>query len=735
MKVFNIALNVFGHVRQQIIMGDFASAPRPNDQVTARARHLILDRVERTWIKGLLGARMSGRSVFAVPLVVKTSVAPSTDRESCSIAAMAMASNDQYQHVLILGEPGAGKTIFLLGLVEKKLAAARESKEQSIPIVINASAWRDNQVTKDSSSAAKRFRKWLIEQTQTDYKIAGRIVDQWIETHEIEFYLDGLDEIEPSAQPSFVEAMYAFQYDQIVTIYITCRVSDYETLTANERARRQRPELEIISADAVYALRPLSNEDVLRIARENRRSDLASCFSGRPELMELCGTPLFLALVMEIDSDVSGIISTDDLFEALITHSFKARRSTLPSDDVLGGITAMAALLNRTWLPTFHYSDLAFEAFTKTWQKAVVMTVFGLCVLAAGVADFHWNALIKHESLWMELVGLALPTAMLMYLGANVIHQGFKLDPWRGLQGLLVGIAVVPAVAALQITVVAIDTAFLAIFYWRDVLIPILLLIVCGVLFWTAIAVAYHYRQEKILHLRENVFSDIFLNVLNILQLLLPLHLIALFPFGIYYVWSTDNDVTYIDSLVRDIGWVLTDLFDPPPRTFLWLSLSWVVDIWWHSLACLLIVSISVGFFVGVIRPRQADRYTNWRRTLWGMGFGSVIYALMFAALTAAVVATIQLAFNDSIHLGSRWFAVAACGTIAFAVTGGVAVAYYALCYVLLVFGRDIPWNLPSALREGVNLGLLVRLAGSYAFLHRLQRDYLANRRNGRALS
>jgi NACHT domain len=324
-----VSIGSIGAITNAIIAGGnvIVSALRPNDQANAKARQLLLDRVERTWIMGLLGARMASRAIFAVPLAVKVPAASSASTDIRD--TIAPPANELFQHVLILGEPGAGKTIFLLGLVQKKLAAAHASAEHPIPVVINASAWRDNEIAKNSADAAKQFKSWLIKQVQTDYKIAGRIIEQWLETQEIELYLDGLDEVASSAQSSFVEALHAFQYEETVTIYITCRPRDYDALTARERARRRKPDLEILSADAIYQLLPLSDADASTITEENGRRDLASSLSERSELMELCRTPLFLALVMEIDSDVSGIGSTDALFEALINHSFKARRSTL----------------------------------------------------------------------------------------------------------------------------------------------------------------------------------------------------------------------------------------------------------------------------------------------------------------------------------------------------------------------------------------------------------------------
>ncbi len=113
MNFRNFALNFFGVVDQRIVTGVTVSALRPTDQANAKARQLILDRVEQTSINGLLGARMAGRSIFAVPLAVKTPATPSAGGDIYD--TVAPPANRLHQHVLILGEPGAGKTIFLLG--------------------------------------------------------------------------------------------------------------------------------------------------------------------------------------------------------------------------------------------------------------------------------------------------------------------------------------------------------------------------------------------------------------------------------------------------------------------------------------------------------------------------------------------------------------------------------------------------------------------------------------------
>ena len=59
------------------------------------------------------------------------------------------------QSLLILGEPGSGKTIMLLELARHTLARAQSDLTQPIPVVFNLSAWGEKRLP---------LTEWLIEE-------------------------------------------------------------------------------------------------------------------------------------------------------------------------------------------------------------------------------------------------------------------------------------------------------------------------------------------------------------------------------------------------------------------------------------------------------------------------------------------------------------------------------------------------------------------------------------------
>ena len=62
--------------------------------------------------------------------------------------------DDSSQALLILGEPGAGKTTILLELARVKIKEAKANSAAPLPVVLNLRSWADQRLT---------IAEWLVE--------------------------------------------------------------------------------------------------------------------------------------------------------------------------------------------------------------------------------------------------------------------------------------------------------------------------------------------------------------------------------------------------------------------------------------------------------------------------------------------------------------------------------------------------------------------------------------------
>jgi DNA polymerase III delta prime subunit len=146
--------------------------------------------------------------------------------------------------LLILGEPGSGKTTTLLELV-KDLIIAIEAEEyftQPIPVVFSLSTWGE---TKSD------LADWLVEELVTKYRIPRRIGRPWLQEHWILPLLDGLDEVNEPVRAACVEAINKFEEEYgLAGVAVTCRTKEYTDLPVR------------LKLNGAVTLLPLSKEQV-----------------------------------------------------------------------------------------------------------------------------------------------------------------------------------------------------------------------------------------------------------------------------------------------------------------------------------------------------------------------------------------------------------------------------------------------------------------------------------------
>lgn len=189
-------------------------------------RMQMLDRVHDYWIKGVLYPTLRDLKYLKIGIGTRPDAVlrhkdygnhPLNDSGDILKAFEALEGS-----LLILGDPGAGKTVLLLQLAEMLINSAKNDTRKPIPIVLNLSSWGFSQ---------KSLHEWLISETSRTYRVRANTVKTWLDDNRLLLLLDGLDEVKEGVRARCVENINAFrrEYDRTRTV-VCSRVKDYEDL-------------------------------------------------------------------------------------------------------------------------------------------------------------------------------------------------------------------------------------------------------------------------------------------------------------------------------------------------------------------------------------------------------------------------------------------------------------------------------------------------------------------------
>ena len=212
--------------------------------------------------------------------------------------------------LLILGAPGAGKTTALLSLAEQLVYGAISQPRTVIPVIFELSTWQnDNQ----------SIQSWLIEQL---YDLHGgnrksKLYEQWLERQVLLPLLDGLDELGLERQKKCTEKLneFAEHYPQLV---VCCRVKEFEAVDINLRNLR-----------GAVCLQSLSDSQIQDYLGSLKRPELWGEIQTTPYLQAMLETttegdpgllrvPLFVKLVADVYDPQQPISSKADLLDKYI---------------------------------------------------------------------------------------------------------------------------------------------------------------------------------------------------------------------------------------------------------------------------------------------------------------------------------------------------------------------------------------------------------------------------------
>ena len=152
------------------------------------------------------------------------------------------------RRLVVIGQPGAGKTVFTLRFTLDLLA--RRQPGDPVPVIFGLHTW---------NPLEQSLQEWMAARLATDYpalrntaKPGRTIADELVGGHRILPVLDGLDEV---SQPLRGDALRTLNMslDKGTPVILTCRESDYRQVVADA---------DVLTSAAVIELLPLRLSDV-----------------------------------------------------------------------------------------------------------------------------------------------------------------------------------------------------------------------------------------------------------------------------------------------------------------------------------------------------------------------------------------------------------------------------------------------------------------------------------------
>ena len=302
------------------------------DESFRRNRHRMLEKVRLIWIKGFLEPALDQLARIELGLEPKPDA---VDRpfdllvQRPEQAPHPLPTGTPISHIfdeagkalLILGEPGAGKTILLLELTRDLLDRAAQDERHLIPVVFHLSSWADQRLP---------LADWLMDELEKRYDVPRKLAKAWVDADLLLPLLDGLDEVAAAHQEACVTTINRFLHEHgLVPLVVCSRIADYTALTGR---------LRLPSAVLIQALRRQQVQNYVDQAGA-ALVGLRTALQHHESLWELLNTPLMLSIAAlayqgrAVDEMRSSGILEDyrtQLFAAYTDAMFHRRARTTP---------------------------------------------------------------------------------------------------------------------------------------------------------------------------------------------------------------------------------------------------------------------------------------------------------------------------------------------------------------------------------------------------------------------
>ncbi len=318
--------------------------------------------------------------------------------------------------LLIVGNPGSGKSTELLKFATLMLDQADVEPSAPIPVLLDLSAW-DNE--------APALENWIARRLKRLYNIDNTIALEWLRDESLILLLDGLNELGLDRQERCIDAINQFlQTTSYPHCVVCCRLEEYEL------GRRRLTELN----GAIY-LQPLSDDQIQRYLELADRILRWETLQAEPTLRELVRSPLMLMIMVAVYQGRQ-IHTAHELLSLYIDQCFE--RSLKPNagippsrEQTIRYLTWLARQLKVQSKP-----ELAIERMQPSWlgNKRDRILYRLLCgVIVSILCGLIFTLVSSNLDLSPEIQAFGIAIA----LGGGMLYGAYsREDLWDWLQAL-----------------------------------------------------------------------------------------------------------------------------------------------------------------------------------------------------------------------------------------------------------------------------------------------------------
>lgn len=372
-------------------------------------RDVIVERVERLWIRGLLAESTGGREAIALRLADATeAVRPPWEKLGVRVELEpGVRSTDDLMDVLeqghgsllILGPPGAGKTTTLLMLARELVAVAREDPSAPAPVVLNLASFDPRR---------SDFVDWVVSELVTKYSLPGRRARAWLRNDALVLLLDGLDEVAPARRKDCMAAIDAFRREHPVPTVVASREDEYASTGSR------------LEFGVAVRLLPLDDEQIDHLLSSMEAESVVAALQEDDELRARVRNPLMLGVLAvggtRLDARNKEAL-WDEIYAHYVDRVFERRGSAAFSrEQTTRGLAWLARAMQRHGV-----TDLWLERLQASWLgepgERFGARALGALAIAAGIVVIQLvpsvAAALERISTWM-VVALSIPAAFIL---------------------------------------------------------------------------------------------------------------------------------------------------------------------------------------------------------------------------------------------------------------------------------------------------------------------------------